>query len=377
MTRALEEAETLEAATFPIALDAGRRASAVATPGKREAAVGRVVELDALRGLAAAGVLLFHLPLGFWFGATGVDLFFVLSRYLITGIILRNQGMHGFLRAFYARRALRIFPIYYLALAIVVAINSLHKHPDSMRGMPFCLFYVQGIQHYWGATPPPLLSNFGHSWTLAIEEQFYPFWPLAVTTLGRKRFWLLGSALLILPLVLRSIGLSGGVLLGHCEGLALGGILAGASEWLNHSKARRRLALMLALSLPCVFLFRHAAKLCEGHSALIFESGGLLAMSLSYCALVGLVVSGAGHRSLWFLRLAPLAALGQISYGLYLYHWIIYENLDAVFKFGMHCGDPWWLDLLKVATALTAAAASWRWIEKPILRLKDKFSYAA
>jgi peptidoglycan/LPS O-acetylase OafA/YrhL len=347
----------------------------VAISGRRRKQTDRIAELDGLRAIAAAGVLLFHLPLGFWFGATGVDLFFVLSGYLITGIILRNQGLRGFYRTFYVRRALRIFPIYYLAIALVVGLNVLRSHPEKMDALPYCLFYAQGISYYWGSAPPVMLSSLGHTWTLAIEEQFYLFWPLAVTAIGGKRLWLLSITFVILPLVLRSFGLSSSVLFGHCEGLALGGLLVAFSNWFRNRKAWC-LVPILILALPCAFLFRREGLLCQGQHCPMFESVSLFAISISYFAVIGLVVLKTGHWSLSILRLPLLVALGQISYGLYLYHWIIYEGLDTVFKFGMHLGDPWWLDLLKVMTSVAVAIASWRWIEKPILRFKDRFSYA-
>src|SRR3954469_9272181 len=110
----------------------------------------RIIELDALRGMAAIAVLMFHLPRGFWFGATGVDLFFVLSGYLISAIILRYREQPGFLGVFYYRRLLRIFPIYYIAILVTLGINSLRKTPESTYGVWYTLFYAQNIHYYWG-----------------------------------------------------------------------------------------------------------------------------------------------------------------------------------------------------------------------------------
>src|SRR4051812_9144594 len=110
----------------------------------------RVPELDALRAFAAGIVLLFHLrPEGFVFGWTGVDLFFVLSGYLITTIILQHQAAPGFLRNFYVRRGLRIWPLYYLTLFGLVALNPFLPRPQPMAGLPYYLTYTQNVPSYW------------------------------------------------------------------------------------------------------------------------------------------------------------------------------------------------------------------------------------
>src|SRR5689334_19766085 len=110
----------------------------------------RVPELDALRALAALVVLLFHIrPQRFPWGWTGVDLFFVLSGYLITTIILGHQGTRGFVRNFYIRRSLRIWPIYYLALLGLVLANRWLPKPQPMDALPYYLTYTQNLPSYW------------------------------------------------------------------------------------------------------------------------------------------------------------------------------------------------------------------------------------
>jgi hypothetical protein len=113
---------------------------------RRETSVGQslnfIPELESLRGLAALGVLICHLPRGFWFGETGVDLFFVLSGFLITRIIVNQKNERGFLQKFYARRSLRIFPIYYGTLAFVLLANALRSNPEPTSGV-------------WGLFPLP------------------------------------------------------------------------------------------------------------------------------------------------------------------------------------------------------------------------------
>ena len=149
----------------------------------------RIGELDAIRGMAALAIMVNHLPFSnrlTHLGAYGVDLFFVLSGYLITAIILKNAGSPGFMTAFYARRSLRIWPIYYLALLVVLAINPQFRPPFSLRGLPFYATYTQGIQLYWFGKLPPFSPLFDHTWTLALEEQYYLIWPALVLIFGGR-----------------------------------------------------------------------------------------------------------------------------------------------------------------------------------------------
>src|SRR5947208_17076877 len=102
-----------------------------------------IPELDSVRGLAAMGVVLFHAyPNLFFFGWSCVDLFFVLSGFLICGILLENGGTSGFAKAFYFRRALRIWPVYFLTLAAVLILNAVSPHGHSAKGLPWNLVFL-------------------------------------------------------------------------------------------------------------------------------------------------------------------------------------------------------------------------------------------
>lgn len=340
----------------------------------------RIVELDAIRGIAAAMVLITHLPRGFWFGETGVDLFFVLSGFLITGIILRNCRRPDFLRVFYFRRALRIFPIYYLVFFGMVLINSVRRHPGPIDGLAYYLTYFQNVPLYWGGETPPLDLPAGHTWTLAIEEQFYLIWPALLIATGGRRVAPLCGFLVFCSLILRYLGLDRVTLLGHMDGLAMGGLLAAVEI---HFGARARIGLNRIYAFLMLAGFAGYAALWRDLSAggytgkdMVKSNGGILLVSVAYLGLIGLVQSGATKgRLASILRSRILIQLGIISYGLYLYHWPIYSYLDMIVKFELKQGDPWWLDLMKVAASLTVAVLSWKLIEKPILTLKDRFSY--
>jgi peptidoglycan/LPS O-acetylase OafA/YrhL len=141
--------------------------------------VRRIAELDSVRGLAIVAVLVFHanrtwLP----FGWAGVELFYVLSGYLITSIVLVHGDSPRFLRNFYVRRGLRTWPIYYLLIAVIVALSPWLARRFFWTRLPYVLTYTPGLSRLWGESDPRFSMYLAHTWSLAIEEQFYQNWPL-------------------------------------------------------------------------------------------------------------------------------------------------------------------------------------------------------
>ena len=342
----------------------------------------RIPELDALRGLAALAILTFHLnPPAFPLGWTGVDLFFVLSGYLITGIILRHGGTKGFLSRFYARRGLRIWPIYYLTLLLLVAINPYLPRPESLKAVPYYLTYTQNLPAYWTYRAPSMPA-FDHTWTLALEEQFYLIWPAMILLIGPKRVVPTCVAVIALGASAREPGMiswspfSERILLARCDGFALGGLLAALETRLEPRRFSAVSAGALALS---------SAYMAWGYFSLSPPRGSffglptparpsltILAVGVFYFGVVGLVTANAGRRGLAPLRSRALGYLGRISYGLYLYHVPIFWLIDDG---RIPYEVPWSTRLVKVGITLAAAVATWHLIEAPILRLKDRFSY--
>lgn len=384
----------------------------------------RVPELDALRALAALVVLLFHLnPPRFFFGWTGVDLFFVLSGYLITSIILEHQGKRGFLRNFYVRRGLRIWPIYYLALIVVVATAPLVP-PDRrppLEGLGYYLTYTQNVTLYALKPPPPFHIAFDHTWTLALEEQFYLIWPALVALASwaawdrwgdrlsgrvprrwadrwrRRPVWvravdgrrarLIGLCLgvALMAMMAREGGYfrmgrySERILIGRCDGFALGGLLAvllSDRERLARHLGRFRLGFVLVASLAFGRIgWNIATSGGIGYLGLptpADPAATIFLVNLAYFGLVGTVATFAGHPALAPLRWRPLCYLGLISYGIYLYHYPIYWAYDGFafpYETSIRHGAA------KVGLTLLAAVVSWHLIEKPLLSLKDRFRY--
>jgi peptidoglycan/LPS O-acetylase OafA/YrhL len=346
---------------------------------------GRIAELDALRGVAVTMVCGCHVWPNWWifrWGWSGVDLFFVLSGYLITDIILKNGQEPGFLKAFYARRTLRIWPIYYLTLvAVALVAPGLSRSRGWVEtGFGYYLTYTQNVFDHRIPGESLYKSWYGPTWSLALEEQFYLLWPAVVLWIPRRRLPLLIAVWIVGACGTRGRGAELMTLHGRGDGLALGGLLA----WILVDRARWRawigkyrlgfgivaLAALLLLVMLVVNRGRNVLGYPPEPSSLV-----LLFFDLLYFGAIGLCVCSAGHPVLAPLRNRWIVALGVISYGVYLYHSPairVVEECARRFGLGEHIA----LDVAKLALSVLAAAVSWKLIEQPILALKKRFAYA-
>jgi peptidoglycan/LPS O-acetylase OafA/YrhL len=314
-------------------------------------------ELDGLRAVAVLTVMAAHARVpGFAIegGSAGVTLFFVLSGYLITALLLAERAALGAvdLRAFYVRRGLRLFPAL-VALLFVVAVGSVFGLWASAGGdmavaIPAVLVYAGNWAQVAGLSMGPL----GHTWSLAIEEQFYLIWPvtllLALRFGDRRMIGLLAvlAAVLVTPWRVELL-LAG----------ALGHAFAGTDA---HADA---LLMGCAIALLDVKLPAPAGWLgligIVAAGALWSGGGGLVFMLPIATAGAVLAVAGCPKQIGW----GPLAHIGRISYGLYLWHFLF-----------IWWGLPW---PVVFALAFMAAEVSYVAIERPFLRLKDRFRPAA
>lgn len=344
----------------------------------------RVPELDALRGIAALMVLSLHLGLGRsgLFLASAVDLFFVLSGYLITRIILTHSGGPGFLVAFYVRRIVRIWPIYYAVIVGFLLVNPLLPFRQRTSGWPYYLTFTQFTPRYWFAVPPKFSPYFAHTWTLAAEEQFYLLWPLVAVLLGRRLLLAAIPVLLVSAFVAR-LWLWPMLLVTNWDGFALGALLAGMLGDPGSSRSRHAGFALGFLALAGVVLgypyFEESANLELATAwperwGQIAESIRATRLKMLWVAIVGLVIGCAGHPMLAVLRTRSLGYLGTISYGLYLYHLPIFAMISPS-HFTPSCRDSMLVDALKLAVTFLVAAVSWRFVEKPFLRFKDRYPY--
>ena len=363
----------------------------------------RVPEFDALRGLAVVVVLMFHLdPLRYYPGWSGVDLFFVLSGYLITGIILANAGMGSFgeIRSFYgrfcARRALRIWPIYYLTLVGLIAADRFLPEPPSERWFRAASVFLQYTSLYVGIQPIELHPAFGQTWTLALEEQFYLAWPLvAILAWRSRRFYPLCGLVIALNLALRSRengilpnNLGERLLATRSDGFALGALLAAALRpggWADARPSRARWAFGGAAALGSIYLgwgsWRYGGLGFIGLPTPSWPAETILMFAVLYAGIIGLAAVDSGARWLAPLRFGPLVALGRISYGLYLLHPVVYWAVDGCSldprPRATQYAQSGPTQALKLGLSLGAATASWWLVERPFLRWKGRFGYRA
>jgi peptidoglycan/LPS O-acetylase OafA/YrhL len=353
---------------------------------------GHIPQLDGLRGLAVLLVLISHsgfleaLPHGGMLkhARFGVDLFFVLSGFLITGILVDSKRSEHYFRNFYARRALRIWPLYYLILfvaLIAVPLFAPAMRPTAARSWPAFVFYVQNIVFVQSDNNYPFAL--GATWSLAVEEQFYLTWPVLVFLLRKRTLGVVSASLVVVSLSLRLAGYFHGAPIGfihfftlsRLDAIALGSL---AAIWLRSPNCTlvgwRALAYQfLAFGVAGMVLARILMPKngsVVGYTFMAFAFTGLLSLSLISDPQSSLL--GRGLSARW------LRYIGRISYGLYLLH-------GPIFLVWLHFrGSQGFLPSNEVArnllaftgqflSATLAASISWRLFEEPILRLKDRF----
>jgi len=341
----------------------------------------RVVELDGLRGLSALAVVVAH-----FFGETqhgyrslaagwiGVDVFFVLSGFLIGSIILSQTGEPGFLKAFYIRRAARIIPIYFAVVFLTLAAVALTQgqlwsdHPYSLPVyMTFTTNIAYAIWQGGGEWLKP-------TWTLAVEEQFYLILPVLIMITPRK---LLPSLLIALWLSATGMRLWFGI--GHQEATEvllpcrMDLLLAGVVVALVHGKINLSRYLPVFRILPIVMLIAiFGLKFLYGFPMFLVFGPALLSIGIASLMLAILGGAPEGVR----LRNPVLCWFGRISYGLYLVHQPISGLLHGLLLNGApDIGSPAQIGvtLLAAAVSIGVAAVSWRWFENPILKRARRF----
>jgi peptidoglycan/LPS O-acetylase OafA/YrhL len=341
----------------------------------------RVPELDSIRGLAAVGVMIYHLhPTAFMFQGVRVDLFLILSGYLVTTIVLNRGEAGNFYQVFQARRILRIWPVYYLSLGALVAVNACLERSTAIDALPNYLTFTQNIQRYWSNTVPLFKCYYLHTWSLALEQQFYLFWPVVLLMAGRRRLVGLALTLVAISVTARALGFHWWVLLARCDGFALGSILALILGDRQRVEAKRgvygrRLGLgavaaltFLIATLPRALQFDFDASMS------LWPSLAVLGFNLVYFCLIGLVLCFSGHPALRVLRDPRLLYLGTVSYGLYIYHPLVYVSVERLCS-RLGVAESLWIDLVRLIASVALAALSWHQIERPFLALRDRFQY--
>ncbi|MDO5739183.1 MAG: acyltransferase family protein [Ornithinimicrobium sp.] len=353
---------------------------------------GIIPGLDGLRAIAVIGVLIFHFtPSVLPGGYLGVDVFFVLSGFLITTLLLREVDTKGRidLLGFWRRRARRLLPALVLVVLVSTSVARLVGGDllvgigrQALGALTFTTNWLEILAgaSYFHSTSPILFINF---WSLAVEEQFYLVWPLALIialalTRSVRQLILLVAGIGVASTIAMAVLFTPGVdatrvYYGtdtHLMGLMAGAAFAVAWADPRHRAGLRsgvwrrwRWAAVLGALLGLVGLMRWM----EESDALTFRGGILLASLLTVVLIAGLLESGSLWRRLMHLR--PLVWVGERSYGIYLWHWPILVIMGALIPYAPGTGHGMVVVGTALVLTLTISALSFRYVEQPVRKL--------
>lgn len=350
-----------------------------------------IPQLDGLRAFAILPVLLTHsyyyfpdLPIS-WFGPQGwigVDLFFVLSGFLITRILIESKGTPRYYLNFYARRGLRVWPVYYLLLFFVFVVCAHVPHhwnryfPKSLFPAWYFIFYLQNT--FFDLPTIPLALQV--TWSLANEEQFYLGWPFLISWIKAARLPLVLLGIIIATPIARMFAYP---LLGAASNTFFrfdqlaAGALAGwyvCSPGFDATKFAR-----LSWAGAGLFAIALCVAVYDGRAEMYMPYGYLyLPLALGCAGLLGLAISlPASSLYVRLLNWKVLRYIGKISYGLYLYHIIAFRVVFASPLYPLFLTKGAFgqalIMIMQWSSAFALAMLSWHFFESPLLRLKSRF----
>jgi len=350
-------------------------------------------QLDGARALAVGLVLMLHcvkppsqgttawlLKHGCSMGWIGVDLFFALSGFLITRILVNAKDRPHYFRNFYARRFLRIFPLYYAVLGALWFLGPILLPFGAMEPAWPYFTYLSNLPSVLGSGGWPPLA---HTWSLAVEEQYYLVFPLLVMFLDRARLRIALWMVVVLSPAARLAALwyYGGdathfLTICRLDVLAMGGLAGLAYESIRDGSPERlagpRRAFLVLLVLAALMFATKQLDFSKVSHNLV---GATLVDAL--CAIFVFLVA----RSAWgwmdaCLRFPAVVGLGKVSYGVYLVHFPILYFVDI--HVSALSGDTWWRTLFtacgSISLTVLIASLSWRFFERPILGAKRFFA---
>lgn len=326
----------------------------------------------------------------FFFGWLGVDLFFVLSGFLITDILLRTKNSPHYLRNFYVRRVLRIFPLYYSILVIFFILFPLLKfHLQDTN------FYIQHQAWFWTYTqnwlfilhpPPRSVLALTHFWSLAVEEQFYLLWPFVILLFKKPKGLIYLLMILLLGVIslrfilwefkIENLAYFNLYTFSRIDGICIGSLLA-VLRTVNY-KAINRYFTIIVLGLAALnFVFYFFNKRNQFSYPYLAIAG-----YTTFAIIFGLLVNEGVEKEKTFintvLSFRPLRFFGTISYGLYVFHWPLYMMLAPGLS-NWSAGNLRFMNPSIVASivatllAILVAWLSFHFFEKRFLLLKKRF----
>src|SRR5580693_6807900 len=353
-------------------------------------------ELDAIRGIAVVGVLLLHAfswqYAGLHFGTLariflvatqpgwlGVNLFFVLSGFLITGILLDSKGNPHFYRNFYTRRALRILPAYYSLLILLLLLRS-----SSAGFVGLSFVYLANVTNLFG-----IACGYGPLWSLAVEEHYYIFWPAVVHKLSTTRLATVSAGIVVFVPILRAVGFR----LGWgkdglawytwfvADGLAAGSLLAIVLRTtITRKRVQQLCVLLLSLSLVAGILGRPFG--ITTRERLLGAALQHTTVNIFFAGVLLLFLLAGTSSKKHYVHNSVLHFFGYISYGLYLDHILAFRIYNRIclryWPWLVPSNNHFELVLLKFAVAggfaVGAAYLSRKYFEEPFLRIKDRIA---
>lgn len=377
---------------------------------------GRFPALDGIRGVAVLAVMCYHFTEGYprryieanslhgvlaqflnvsW---AGVDLFFVLSGFLITGILIDSKGAPNYFRNFYMRRVLRIMPLYYgLLIVLFVIAPHLHTFDRAVRThlweQVWLWFYAANF--YQVVATHSLMKTFHvqHLWSLAVEEQFYLMWPFVIFRTRAKTAAKISVFCIFAALILRIVLWEGHVSaetiwnLTFCrmDGLAVGALCA---FLVRRSASRRYLfagarvtSLVAAAGLLGILWWRRTWYWDDP----IMETFGIWLLSIGFGGVLLLSLDAPGTNTVrWIFRRRTLMLFGFYSYAIYVFHYpliLLDERLFPISSLSAHLHSLTLAvgvyTLASTAISFTAAWLSWHLYEKHFIKLKVRFALPA
>lgn len=362
-------------------------------------------ELDSLRGVAILLVLFFHgfdspeivwsrlsMPARAFFtaclgGWTGVYLFFVLSGFLITGILLDSKPKPQYYRRFYIRRALRILPAFYLLLLLLIVLPRTGWLAHRKVGWPFIALsfaYLANMTTLFGVP-----GQYAVLWSLAVEEHFYLIWPAVIRGLSRRAIAWCALAIFLVSPALRA----GAYWINWnptatytwlaADGLAIGALLGTLSRgWLAERIPMWKFSILCTSAAVAVFLLGTPFGIWRGvtFTGAVFQQ---TAVNLFCTGVLGLTLLAGTSRFRWMVQWRWLRWFGEISYGLYLFHMLAFDFVDhSIIRFFpdyypqvlASIGPLFVRFLVSMGIAVGAAFLSRKYFEERFLKLKGRWT---
>lgn len=382
---------------IPATLEGARTEVVTAPPARPHQ---HMPALDGLRGTAILLVLFYHLVgslneefdinhrFSQWaeLGWTGVDLFFVLSGFLITGILYDSKGKPGFFKNFYARRSLRIFPLYYTALLVVVLAMPFFTNPELEGTENPAWISIFATNFVISAEGSGSFGVLDHYWSLAVEEHFYLVWPAVIFFLKRKQVMMVAVAVFLIAPALRIMTINGGDTLPisaymstpmRMDSLAAGAFIALLVRGPKGMEGFLKPAMILACTTGALFLsmvlFRHS----KSYDDLVIGTAGMSVLWAFFGSVLILALKWKPLETI--MRLPVLRWFGKYSFGLYVWHPIVFmlvyhNDFARSLRSGGMASQMIATGTVALAVTFTITLLSWNLWEKQFLKMKSRFA---